>query len=419
MAQIRRTLIISISVFLLWSALSSAENVTPTTAILGALEHEVKMLEAQLAEKKEHNIIGVKFVTGKMNGRQVVVGRTGVGKVNAAMTATLLIEHFSPSEAIVTGTSGKINPELLPGDIVIAEKTAQHDLGGLKPNGIENWGVRDPMSGERNPVFFETDARLLNIAKTVSKGVEFESIQTSQGPREPQVVTGVIVTGDVFVASSEKVAALRKNLQADAVEMEGAAVAQICWQHNVPCLVIRSISDSADSNADEDYERFREIAANNCAKLVSALIKQLGSEMEEKGTQKPNPLNARESAFREMMSDVTLVGYFTMNGAENSGKLREEKYTIRQVTKMKGDYWLFFARVEYGGRDVTVPLPLEVKWAADTPIITLTDMKLPKLGTYTARVVIYRGQYAGTWSGGSHGGQMFGSIIKNNPNAGN
>ena len=419
MTKIKHTLMISISVFLLCSALSSAENGTPTTAILGALEHELKMLEAQLTEKKEHNIIGIEFVTGKMNGRQVVVGRTGVGKVNAAMTATLLIEHFSPSEAIVTGTSGKINPELRPGDIIIAEKTAQHDLGDLKPNGMEYSGVTNPISGVRNPVFFETDPRLLELAKTVSKGVEFESIQTPQGPRAPQVTAGVIVTGDVFVASEEKVAALRKNLQADAVEMEGAAIAQICSQHNVPCLVIRSISDSADSNASEDYKRFHEIACNNSAKLVSALVKQLGSESEEKGTQKPYPLNARERAFQEMLSNVTLVGHFTLDGEEQSGKLREERYTIRKVTKMKGDFWLFLARVQYGGRDVTVPLPLAVKWAGDTPMITLTDLKLPKLGTYTARVIIYRGQYAGTWSGGSHGGQMFGKIIKNSPNAGN
>ena len=419
MARIKRTVVIGISVVLLWSALSSAENGTPTTAIFGAVEHELTMLEAQLTESAEHNIIGIKFVTGKLNGRQVVIGRTGVGKVNAAMAATLLIEHFSPSEAIVTGTSGKINPELRPGDIVIAEKTAQHDLGDLKSNGMEHSGVTNPISGERNPVFFETDARLLELAKTVLQGVEFESVQTPQGPRAPQVTTGVIVTGDVFVASEAKVTALRKNLQADAVEMEGAAIAQICWQQNVPCLVIRSISDSADSNAADDYKRFREIAGNNSAKLVSSLVKQLGAASAERGTPKPRPLSAREREFQEMLSDVTLVGHFTLDGEEQRGKLREERYTIRKVMKMAGDYWLFPARVQYGGRDITVPLPLAVKWAGDTPMITLTDLKLPKLGTYTARVIIYRGQYAGTWSGGSHGGQMFGKIIKNSPKGGN
>ena len=114
-----------------------------------------------------------------------------------------------------------------------------------------------------------------------------------------------------------------------------------------------------------------------------------------------------------MLSDVTLIGHFTLVGQEKQDALHEEKYTIEKISKMSGDRWLFSTRVQYAGRDVTVPLPLEVKWAEDTPIITLTDMELPQLGTYTARVLIYRGQYAGTWSSEKHSGHLFGKIIKN------
>ncbi len=117
----------------------------------------------------------------------------------------------------------------------------------------------------------------------------------------------------------------------------------------------------------------------------------------------------REKDFEESMSGVQLVGFFSMDGSPDQG-LTEERYTIHKVTKMGGGYWRFDARVEYGGKDVTVPIPLKVFWAGDTPVITLTDLMIPGLGTYTARVLIYRGQYAGTWSGSDYGGKLFGRI---------
>ena len=104
-----------------------------------------------------------------------------------------------------------------------------------------------------------------------------------------------------------------------------------------------------------------------------------------------------------------MVGHFTLG--ENSN-LREEKYTIKKVSKISGSIWLFQVRIQYGSNDVTVPLPLNVKWAGDTPIITLTDLSIPGLGTYTARVLIYRDQYAGTWSAEEIKGQLFGRIVR-------
>ena len=157
------------------------------------------------------------------------------------------------------------------------------------------------------------------------------------------------------------------------------------------------------------------------AVLLSPSLCGVGQSIDEEG-QREETVHAGESTssaltpdeekFQEMLSGVTLVGHFTMTGQASDEPLREEKYTIAKVTKMRGDYWLFMARIEYGQRDVTVPLLLEVKWAGDTPVITLTDMELPNLGTYTARVLIYRNHYAGMWSGGTHGGHLFGKIVK-------
>lgn len=116
-----------------------------------------------------------------------------------------------------------------------------------------------------------------------------------------------------------------------------------------------------------------------------------------------------EKQFSELMSNCTMVGRFTDSNTPDKAP-REERYTLGEVKKVQGDTWLFPARIQYGDHDVTLPIPLEVKWAGDTPVITLTKMPIPGFGVFTARVLIYDGQYTGTWSGANHGGHLFGRI---------
>ena len=115
--------------------------------------------------------------------------------------------------------------------------------------------------------------------------------------------------------------------------------------------------------------------------------------------------------FEETMKGVTLVGRSTR--LQDDKIIGEEKYVIEGVSKLAGDTWLFRTRLQYGGHDIPLPLPVTIKWAGDTPVITLTDLSIPGMGTYTARVVLYRDQYAGTWSGKKGGGQIFGKIVRN------
>jgi hypothetical protein len=126
------------------------------------------------------------------------------------------------------------------------------------------------------------------------------------------------------------------------------------------------------------------------------------------------PQAERFKKFEQMLSGAKLVGQFTILGRE--GDLPKEEYTIKSVQKMpRGDYWLFQARIRYMDKDVTLPLPLEVKWAGDTPIITLTDLAIPVLGTFSSRVIIHKNKYAGTWTHGEAGGHLFGVIEKVDP----
>jgi len=278
---------ICISVVLLFGSCSSPiqkNRSEPITAILGAFEREVTLLEDRLTEQQEHQIEGIRFVSGKLHERNVVVVWTGVGKVNAAMTTTLLIEHFKPEHIIFTGIAGAVNPQLRPGDIVIAEKTAHHDMGTVWPEGLFVKGVKNRLDGMENPVFFRADEKLVTCAQRAAERIDMKRIETVKGQRNPKIIKGVIVTGDSFIASTEKCAELRKKLNADAVEMEGAAVAQICYQRQIDHLVIRSISDSADEGAVTDKQMFYILAAKNSSDLVAEMISLLGSELStEKG----------------------------------------------------------------------------------------------------------------------------------------
>jgi adenosylhomocysteine nucleosidase len=251
----------------------------PITAILGAFEREVTLLEDRLTDRQEHEIEDIQFVTGRLNGQKVVVAWTGIGKVNAAMTTTLLIEHFKPQYIIFTEIAGAVNPQLRPGDIVIAEKTAHHDMGTVWPEGLFVKGVKNRLDGMENPVFFPADEELVKYALQAAELIDMQRVQTVAGRRKPKIIKGVIVTGDSFIASTEKCAELRKKLQADAVEMEGAAVAQICYQRQIKHLIIRSISDSADEGAVLDKQMFYILAAKNSSDLVAEMIGLLGSEL--------------------------------------------------------------------------------------------------------------------------------------------
>jgi hypothetical protein len=116
----------------------------------------------------------------------------------------------------------------------------------------------------------------------------------------------------------------------------------------------------------------------------------------------------RVAALEKSLSGAVLVGHFTITGRD--GEPREERYELGEVKHLQGDMWLISARIKYGENDVTIPLTLPIRWAGDTPVITVDEMAFPGLGSYTARVMIYRDAYAGFWSGKDHGGHLFGVL---------
>lgn len=249
----------------------------PLTAIIGAFGEDIRLIENKIQDKEVHLFIGIKFSRGKLNGRNVVLAQTGVGKVNAAMTTAVLLDRFHPAEVIFTGIAGGINPGLQPGDVVIAEKIVQYDFGKWEANGFKPDTAVNPLNGKPNPCFFPSDTRLIALARKASARVEFAAIELEKEKRKPRCITGIIASGDAFIAAPSKKNELQQQFQADAVEMEGAAIAQVCYQQGVPFIVIRSMSDNADAKANLDWKRFHQTAAGNSAQLVITLVELLNT----------------------------------------------------------------------------------------------------------------------------------------------
>lgn len=245
----------------------------PVTALLGAFDEEVKLVQQSLQNPKTQVLNGITFMTGRINGHEVVIAETGIGKTNAAMTTAFMLAYFQPERVLFTGIAGGTNPDLQPGDIVIARQTGYHDYHTVTFDQRPTNQTRDAVSKKLNPAYFPADSMLLLKALLAAKETAFESIPTTQRP--PSVLTGTVVTGDEFVNAEARVNQLRAEHQADATEMEGAAVAQVCYQQRVPCLVIRSLSDRANGNARQDMLTFYKIAARNSANLVMKLVGKL------------------------------------------------------------------------------------------------------------------------------------------------
>ncbi len=267
-------LLLAITFFVLsHTGRAQAYQTEPITALLGAFGPEVELVEKRLQNPVVVLKNGIRFVTGRLGTQQVVVALTGIGKTNAAMTTAFALAYFRPKQVIFTGIAGGVSPDLQPGDLVVGRETGYHDYRWTTLDNKPTNQTRNATTNELNPSYFPGNSTLLTLALRTAKAASLERIPGL--PRAPIAVSGRIVTGDEFVNSEQRVNQLRADHQADATEMEGAAVAQICFQQGIPCLVIRSLSDKANSSARTDMRTFLGIAARNSAQLVVSMMEAI------------------------------------------------------------------------------------------------------------------------------------------------
>ena len=226
--------------------------------IISALSIEAELLITSSETPDEvREISGIQFHKITLGGKSAVVAVCGVGKVNAARTAQAMIMAFSPEIIINTGVAGALNKELHICDIVVGEKTVQHDM--------DTSAIGDPVGlvSGINVVFFENDKFVADVICESAEKLGFAHRR------------GIIACGDRFVADSATKEKIVENFGADACEMESAAMAQACYINNVPFGVIRAISDGADDGANMDYPTFAKIAAEKGIALTDEFIKNI------------------------------------------------------------------------------------------------------------------------------------------------
>ncbi|MBS4217069.1 5'-methylthioadenosine/S-adenosylhomocysteine nucleosidase [Bacillus sp. FJAT-49711] len=227
-------------------------------AIIGAMEEEVSLLRSNITDKQMNEVAGCEFTSGQIGEKEVILLKSGIGKVNAAMSTTILLEKYKPDLIINTGSAGGYNPQLNIGDLVISTEVRHHDVDVT---------IFDYEYGQvpQMPPAFLADPSLIETALKAVKNIE-----------GIQAVEGLIATGDSFMNDPERVEFVRNkfpNLQA--VEMEAAAIAQVAYQFKVPFVIIRSLSDIAGQESNISFDEFLDKAAVNSANLVLEIVKSL------------------------------------------------------------------------------------------------------------------------------------------------
>lgn len=224
--------------------------------ILGAMDEEVALLKASLDDLKETKWKHLTFYEGTLSGIEVILVKCGIGKVAAAIATTVLIEQYAPDAVVNTGSAGGFDKNLNIGDVVIASHVIHHDAN------LTHFGYKLGQCAGM-PEDFRCDEVLIETAKNATSQIT-----------EIQSTSGLICTGDAFIGSDEAVAKLREDFpEMKAVEMEGAAIGQVCYMLNTPFLVIRSLSDIAGKTSSVSFKEYLETAAKHSAQLVMAMVK--------------------------------------------------------------------------------------------------------------------------------------------------
>lgn len=230
-----------------------------TIAILGAMDAEIEKLLPEIKQRQTHTIAKNTYYTGVIQGKPVVVARSGVGKVNAAITTYVLINHFDVNSIIFTGIAGAAGPDLNVADVVISTALVQHDVD------LTAFGAPKGLLDGYDDRLFYADKKLQALALNAAE----ESVGKAR------VHTGIIATGDQFIADKAVVSMLLKEFNAIAVEMEGAAVAQVTDMFDIPLVVIRTISDKADGSAHLVYEEAKQVTADNSVTITLNMLSQM------------------------------------------------------------------------------------------------------------------------------------------------
>jgi len=248
--------------------------------IIGAMQQEIKLLTESMKIKETKTIGMREYYLGKLFGKEVVLVFSKCGKVAAASTVTTLIEIFKVDLVIFTGVAGGADKALNIGDIIIADKLVQHDMDASALPGFRKFEI--PLLGIDT---FKASDKMVSLAKISAQHYIFEYMKDDVSQQDlaefsistPNVIVGTVASGDQFVADAQKVMSLVNEINnLKCIEMEGAAVAQVCYEHNIDYIVFRVISDKADEHASINFPKFIEKTASHFTRgIIERFINEI------------------------------------------------------------------------------------------------------------------------------------------------
>lgn len=225
--------------------------------IIGAMDEEVAKIKEQLTDVQVETRAAMDFYKGRLDGKDVVVVRSGIGKVNSAMCTQILADVYKVEGVVNTGIAGSLKAEIDIGDIVLSSDAVQHDMDAT------GFGYAVGQIPRVDTLAFKADERLVELAEKCCAKVNSD-IHT---------FVGRVVTGDQFISDKEKKQWLVETFAGYCTEMEGAAIAQACYLNSIPFLIVRAISDKADDSATVDYPVFEAKAITHSVNLLTEMIR--------------------------------------------------------------------------------------------------------------------------------------------------
>ncbi|GAB3795164.1 5'-methylthioadenosine/S-adenosylhomocysteine nucleosidase [Virgibacillus kimchii] len=228
-----------------------------TIGIIGAMDEEVAILLDNMTEREEHTVANCLFVKGRIHGKKVVLLKSGIGKVNAAMATTIMHERFKPAQVINTGSAGGFHDDLEIGDIVISTDVVHHDVDATAFD--YEYGQVPGM-----PLSYQADSKLV------------DKVMYALDKLELPYKKGLIATGDSFMDDEHRVRFVKEKFNGlIAAEMEASAIAQVCYQYGIPFVIIRALSDIAGKRSSVSFDAFLEKAAKNASDLILSMLKEI------------------------------------------------------------------------------------------------------------------------------------------------
>jgi adenosylhomocysteine/aminodeoxyfutalosine nucleosidase len=228
-------------------------------ALMGAMEEEIEPLLKKVDNIQKVRYLQNDYYIATYKNLDLVIAYSKIGKVFSTITATTLIEHFKCEMLLFSGVAGAINDKLNIGDLIVASKLCQHDLD------ISAFGHPFGFVPEGS-VYIETSTKLIDMAMKIAN------------KNKIKLTKGIIATGDQFICDKTKKEWIRDNFNADALEMEGASVANVCSLFDIPFFILRAISDSADMDAEFNFDEFLKSSASNSANFIVSMLDEINSD---------------------------------------------------------------------------------------------------------------------------------------------